>query len=70
MSTTVRLSALPVGIVGLGAIGRAVCRRAHGFNMEIRYATPRPLPTAQEEALGVTHSSLGALMSWADVISV
>jgi lactate dehydrogenase-like 2-hydroxyacid dehydrogenase len=59
-----------LGIVGLGAIGRAFARRARAFDMEIRYATPRPLPAAEEHALHVTRMDLDDLMGWADVISL
>ena len=59
-----------LGVIGLGAIGRAFVRRARAFDMEIRYATPRPLATADEHALHVTHMELDDLMAWADVISL
>lgn len=61
---------LRLGIVGLGAIGRAVARRAVGFGMEVRYATPRRHPTEVEEACGVAHAELDALLGWADAISL
>lgn len=59
-----------LGIVGLGAIGRAFVRRARAFDMEVRYATPRPLPAAEEQALGVERMDLDELMAWADVVSL
>jgi glyoxylate reductase len=31
-----------LGLVGLGRIGRAVARRAAGFDMQVAYAAPRP----------------------------
>ena len=42
MST--RVSGRRLGIVGLGAIGRAVAKRASGFDMEVRYHNRRPVP--------------------------
>ena len=59
-----------LGVVGLGAIGRAVVRRAHGFAMEVAYATPRPLPADEERELGVRLLELDELMAWADVVTV
>ncbi|MGI9188430.1 MAG: 2-hydroxyacid dehydrogenase [Gaiellales bacterium] len=59
-----------LGVIGLGAIGRAFVRRARAFDMEVRYATPRPLSAADEHALGITLMELDALMGWADVISL
>ena len=59
-----------LGIVGLGAIGRAFVRRARAFDMEVRYATPRPLPAEEERTLGVERMDLDELMAWADVVSL
>ena len=59
-----------LGVVGLGAIGRAFVRRARGFGMEVRYATPRPLPDVHEQELGVTLMDLDELMGWADIVSL
>ncbi|MEI6689443.1 MAG: NAD(P)-dependent oxidoreductase [Thermoleophilia bacterium] len=59
-----------LGVIGLGAIGRAFVRRARAFDMEIRYATPRPLSSTDEHALGISLMDLDGLMGWADVISL
>ena len=59
-----------LGVIGLGAIGRAFVRRARAFDMEVRYATPRPLAADDEHALHVTRMELDDLMAWADVISL
>lgn len=59
-----------LGVVGLGAIGRAVVRRAHGFAMDVAYATPRPLAADEEQRLGVRLMDLDELMGWADVVTV
>jgi lactate dehydrogenase-like 2-hydroxyacid dehydrogenase len=39
-----RVTGKRLGIVGLGRIGRAVARRAAGFDLEIRYHGRRPVP--------------------------
>lgn len=43
-----------LGVIGLGAIGRAVCRRAAGFDMRVLgwNRTPRAVPGAEPAALG------------------
>ena len=57
-----------LGIVGMGAIGQAVARRAHGFGMRIQYADPNPLPPGLEEALGLSCRPLPSLLQDADVV--
>jgi len=58
-----RLSARKIGIVGLGAIGDAVARRAAVFGMEIAWTGPRPKPAPWRH-----EPSLHALASWCDVL--
>jgi glyoxylate reductase len=40
----VELTGTPLGILGMGRIGQAVARRAHGFAMPVSYHNRRPLP--------------------------
>jgi glyoxylate reductase len=56
-----------LGIVGLGAIGTAVARRAAGFNMRIVYAGRTRKPEL-EASLGVEWSSLDDLLRQADFV--
>jgi len=59
-----------LGIVGLGAIGEAVARRARGFSMRILYTKRRRLDEAREAALGVEFRSLDDLLKESDFVSV
>jgi len=56
-----------LGIVGLGAIGEAVARRARGFDMRILY-TSRSRKTEAERALGVESRPLDALLAESDFV--
>ncbi|RMH37710.1 MAG: D-glycerate dehydrogenase [Deltaproteobacteria bacterium] len=58
-----------LGIVGFGRIGRAVARRARGFDMAILYASPRPAG-ADAAALAARRVSLDELLAEADVVSL
>ncbi len=58
-----------LGIVGLGAIGQAVARRARGFDMRLLYADPRR-KTEVERALGVEHVTFDELLAVCDFVSV
>jgi glyoxylate reductase len=58
-----------LGLVGLGAIGEAVARRARGFGMHIIYYSRSRKP-ATEAALGVEFAALDDLLRRADVVSV
>jgi lactate dehydrogenase-like 2-hydroxyacid dehydrogenase len=55
-----------LGIVGLGRIGRAIARRAEGFDMDIRYHNRRHVPDA---AYHFEHS-LVELAGWCDFLMV
>ena len=58
-----------LGIIGLGAIGEAVARRARGFGMRILYHNRRRREEL-EEAWGVEPVSLEELLRTADFVSV
>jgi glyoxylate reductase len=57
-----------IGIVGLGAIGIAVARRALGFGMTVLYSNRTRRPEA--EAMGLEHCSLPDLLRRADWVSI
>ncbi|MEZ4835319.1 MAG: NAD(P)-dependent oxidoreductase [Caldilineaceae bacterium] len=46
-----------LGIVGMGAIGKQVARRATGFDMQILYHNRKPDPAAEAE-VGATYAAL------------
>jgi len=59
-----------LGIVGMGRIGRAVARRARGFNMKILYYDVRRLPKELEEELKATYVDLETLLKESDIVSI
>jgi len=59
-----------LGIIGMGAIGQAVARRAHGFSMPIRYFNRRRVDPAIEAALGAQYLPLDELLATSDFISL
>lgn len=59
-----------LGIVGMGAIGQAVARRAKGFGMSIVYHNRRRVDVAIEEELAARYVSLDELFSQSDFISL
>lgn len=65
-----RVHGKTLGIVGFGAIGQAVARRATGFGMSILYHGPRRKEDA-EEACGATYcAELASLLTGADIVSL
>lgn len=58
-----------LGIIGLGRIGRAVARRARGFEMRILYYQ-RNRTTEWEEELDVAYTSLEGLLAQSDFVVI
>jgi glyoxylate reductase len=59
-----------LGIVGFGRIGRAVARRAAGFQMKVIYTDAVRAPGEVEKELKAEHRDLNALLAEADFVSV
>lgn len=59
-----------LGILGMGAIGQAVARRAKAFGMTIEYSDERELEPGLAAELGATRVDQDTLLRTADVISL
>jgi glyoxylate reductase len=58
-----------LGIIGVGRIGSAVAKRAHGFGMRLLYSDRRRKP-ALESAYGLEHVAMDQLFDQSDIISL
>lgn len=65
-----RVHGKTLGIVGMGAIGQALARRAQGFGMPILYHGPNPKPEIEPELGAVYCASLEELLAQADIVSL
>ena len=59
-----------LGVVGMGAIGQSLARRAKAFGMSIVYSDARQAPAEVEEELGARRVELEELLREADVVSI
>jgi lactate dehydrogenase-like 2-hydroxyacid dehydrogenase len=59
-----------IGIFGIGRIGLAVARRAHGFGMRILYCDDRPAPAAVVAELKLERVTKEELLRQADFVSL
>ncbi len=59
-----------LGVVGMGAIGQSVARRAKAFGMEIVYSDARQASEEVERELGAKRVELEELLRTADVVTV
>ncbi len=59
-----------LGLIGFGAIGQAVAKRARGFGMRILYHQRRQLDPARERELGVEYAEFGQLLRESDFVSL
>ena len=65
----VDLHGATLGLVGLGAIGTAVARRARGFGMRVLYVSRRARPEREAE-LGLTRVDKATLLAESDFVSL
>jgi glyoxylate reductase len=59
-----------LGLVGFGRIGRAVARRARGFDMRILYSAMHRAPIELERDLDAEHAPLDRLLAESDFVSL
>lgn len=64
-----RVTGKTLGIIGMGNVGREVAKRAHCFDMNIIYTTPRP-SAELDKAYNARSVSLDELLKQADVVSI
>ena len=58
-----------LGLIGGGGlIGKAVARRAHGFNMRVLYWTPRRKTRREEREAGLIYVPLNRLLRESDFV--
>jgi glyoxylate reductase len=63
------VSGRTLGLIGMGRIGRAVARRAAGFNMQILYHTRQPVKNLDQQQ-GWLSRTLNQLLSESDIVSI
>ncbi|KAL4877769.1 hypothetical protein BJY04DRAFT_221739 [Aspergillus karnatakaensis] len=64
-------SGLVLGVVGMGAIGKYLAKKARAFNLSITYHNRRQLPAEIEKEYNLTYApTLATLLSTADIVSV
>lgn len=59
-----------LGIIGFGRIGRAVARRASGFQMKVIYSDSMRAPEEAEKSANATYRSMNELLGESDFISL
>ncbi|QDU62361.1 Glyoxylate/hydroxypyruvate reductase B [Planctomycetes bacterium Pan216] len=64
------LSDLTMGIVGMGAIGLEIARRATSFQMRVVAADPRPMVPSEDVAWVVAPDKLELLLAESDVVVI
>jgi lactate dehydrogenase-like 2-hydroxyacid dehydrogenase len=59
-----------LGILGMGRIGKALCKRARACGMEVIYHNRRQLDIEEETKLNVTYASFDDLLKESDFLSI
>ena len=66
----VRVTGATVGIIGMGRIGKAVCKRARACGMEVIYYDRRRLDPNEETKTGAIYVTMDELLVQSDFISL
>ncbi|MEZ7913675.1 2-hydroxyacid dehydrogenase family protein [Macellibacteroides fermentans] len=66
----VSITGQTLGIIGLGRIGKALCKRAHACGMNVIYNNRRPLYIEEETKLGASFVSMEELLAQSDFVSL
>lgn len=59
-----------LGILGAGRIGKAMARRARGFDMQLLYYNRHRLPQTEEEQYALTYAPLDELLRQSNFVSI
>lgn len=62
------LSGSTVGIIGMGAVGRAIARRLLGFDVKVLYNDPINITEVESKELRITHAPLEYLLQNSDFV--
>ncbi|HEY8607790.1 MAG TPA: phosphonate dehydrogenase [Noviherbaspirillum sp.] len=62
------LAGRTLGLIGMGAVGRAIARRLSGFDLRLLYCDPAPLDPHHEQAWGLERVSLDMLLKSSDFV--
>ncbi|MEC4717963.1 phosphonate dehydrogenase [Noviherbaspirillum sp. CPCC 100848] len=62
------LTGRTLGIIGMGAVGRAIVKRLAGFDMQLVYCDRRPLDADLERAWGARRATLEELLASSDFV--
>jgi phosphoglycerate dehydrogenase-like enzyme len=65
-----QLDGKTIGLVGFGAVGRAVAKLLTGFEVRILYADPIRAPAEIEQALRAEHVPFETVIAEADIVSL
>ena len=66
----VSITGQTLGIIGLGRIGKALCKRARACGMNVIYNNRRPLYIEEETKLGASFVSMEELLAQSDFVSL
>ena len=64
------VSGSTLGLIGLGRIGKAVAKRARGFEMQVRYWNRTRLSESEEAELGVQYFPMEQVLAESDFVSL
>lgn len=59
-----------LGIIGMGRIGKAIARRAHGFGMTVNYFDRKGPDLELEKDLGIKYTDFEDILKYSDIVSV